>query len=144
MKLFSLLVLIASLNSFAHIKIGSYIGSVKSTNEECIMQIKEVSFINNIKHPLNERVLVNITESILSEFSLSHLPIIKVDQKKIGPEKGILSGVIATGTQTAAVRLSMIHTDAYTGPGSYHFIRNEKNQEAVLIECMNLSFIGNK
>jgi hypothetical protein len=112
-----------SMLSIADIEVGIYEGviEVDGATEKCIMGVNDVRFTNNVKHPLNERVDVQVSFSETS-FELSHLPIINEVDVTVKPEGGVLKGSYGTSESVEAVSLKMIHSDDYTGPDSVTYI----------------------
>ena len=56
-KLFTTLFLLFSFQTLAHVKMGVYQGQTPE-KEKCFIEIKEKWYVDNFKHPLNERVEV--------------------------------------------------------------------------------------
>jgi hypothetical protein len=140
MKKLTILCLLISLNAFADLKIGVYEGNEKGSEQSCLLVVKEVTFKNDQKHPLNERVDILVSQS-LTQFNLSHLPKLNLETGTIGPEKGILTDAIVKINYTEAVRLKLVHTAAYTGPVNYAYLKNTKEGEITNFHCENLKFI---
>jgi hypothetical protein len=140
MKKLTLLCLMLSFNTFADLKIGVYEGNQSGSDKSCLLVVKEVSFKNDQKHPLNERVNILVSQS-LTNFTLVHLPKLNLDTGKIGPEKGVLTDAIVEIDYTEAVRLVIAHTAAYTGPTDYTYLKNTNEGEITKFHCQNLKFI---
>ncbi len=135
-----LLTLVLSFSALADLKIGVYEGNQKGTDKTCLIAVKEVKFKDDVKHPLMERVIVLASQS-LNDFTLAHLPKIDLENKKISPESGVLTGVNVDDQASEALKLIMVHSAAFSGPTTYHYVRNSKSAELTHIECVNLKFI---
>jgi hypothetical protein len=132
--------LLVSTSTMAHLKIGVYEGVQKHDSNPCLIAVKDVKFKNDIKNPLMERVLVQTNQS-LDHFTLSHLPVLDINNAKVKPHKGKLTGILVTARETQAVRLDMIHTDSYEGPGAFHYIKNKKGLDPQHVVCQNLRYL---
>jgi hypothetical protein len=87
-----------SLVSSAHIELGTYTG-VRENGDACSFEVKAVSFKDNVRHPLHERV------SILAEgvaFELSHRPMIDPTKSEVLAEKEILTGSVGVTSPASA------------------------------------------
>ena len=63
---------ICSFGAYAHIEIGTYTGK-NDAREACSFEVKGVTFKDNVRHPLNERVVIVVDGQT---FELSHRPMI--------------------------------------------------------------------
>ena len=122
--------------AMAHFKIGNYKGTYAS-GTECAFSIKAVHFKNDLKHPLNEQVMIEIDEQ---EYEFIHLAIVEDNQLKVRPKKEILSTVEATNYGAVAYEMHMNEQ----GPFKMVFTSdNYKNkEESFKLTCGNLKYLG--
>lgn len=139
MKLF-LTALVATLiapSAFAHLELGKYAGTLKNGESSCSFEVRSVSFVENRRHPLNERVELVVGDT---RFVLSHQPKINVADGSVGFDKDNLSGALGTSYGGTAAVLAMSHTEGNEGPRSltiaiHDYKRNLKETSV----CTNLA-----
>ncbi len=136
MKLLIASLLLASTTAMAHFKIGTYNGSDQN-GLNCSIEFKKISFVNNIKNPINERVFVVINGN--RPFILTHLPIIDTDKMSIVPNKSNLTGVKGGNMKAIALQVDMDHT--IRGPANYSIINHDwANKKRSKFFCDHLEF----
>jgi hypothetical protein len=132
-----------SLSTFANLEVGIYEGTFingsgdSAVEEKCLIGINEINFVNEIRHPLNERVNAEVSFSQTS-FSFSHLPVIDVDASSIKPEKSIMKAAQASEAYVEAVVLTLVHSDNYSGPTSFTYISDNNVDTKIKKVCSNL------
>ncbi|MGK0367223.1 MAG: hypothetical protein ACI9QD_000357 [Thermoproteota archaeon] len=123
--------------AMADLELGVYEGLYGE--EKCLLDIKSVSFVQDIKHPLNERVSASVSFSV-SDFTLSHLPKINEEDHSIQAEKNLLTGALGSGEGAEALKLKMIHTDTFKGPVSFiYYSENYVSGDKIKKECVKLT-----
>ena len=93
-KLFTTLFLLFSFQSLAHVKIGVYQGQTPE-KEKCFIEIKEKWYVENFKHPLNERVEVYF-DLIQTPFTLIHPPTYLLERERVFFNHDILAQTVST------------------------------------------------
>lgn len=135
-KLIILALSLLALNTFAGLELGIYEGV--DGEEKCLLSVNNVSYLNNVKHPLNERVevLVSFSES---NFIVTHFPIINTEEVNVSAETELLKGAQASAEVVEAVVMKMIHSTDYHGPDSLTYIHHDLTSgEKTKKICANL------
>lgn len=103
-----------SLVSSAHIELGTYTGK-RDNGDACSFEVKAVTFKDNVRHPLHERVSI-VAEGVTYE--LSHRPMIDATKAEVLAEKEILTGAVGVTSPAAAsgATLVMGERDEVHGP----------------------------
>ncbi len=128
-----------SITSSAHLEIGTYTGKLEN-GDACSFEVKAVTFKDNVRHPLNERVAV-VAEG--KSFELSHLPMLDIEKIQVLPEDEILTGVVGIPSPTAgaiAARLVMGEKNEVHGPQVFTLVFDDykKNENDKVIVCKDL------
>ena len=120
----------------AHLDLGKYIGTTEDL-KACEIEILSIEFLNNQRHPLNERVLVQIGAEKLY---LQHQAIIDANKATAKPDSDGLSSVQATATGAKLWYLKMIHSEEFTGPNELLVADHNYRQENLSTKklCKNL------
>ncbi|MGZ5278488.1 MAG: hypothetical protein ACXWC9_01000 [Pseudobdellovibrionaceae bacterium] len=129
--------LIFSIPAFAHIEKGEHQGTTES-GETCSMIAGDASFLNNVAHPLNERIEIQIGAD---SFTIGHPPVVDAAKSIAYFNHDIFQGVLATSTGAKALVIEMIHTETKEGPASYSLItHNWKTNVSTKVVCSGLTF----
>jgi hypothetical protein len=105
--------------ALAHIELGTYTGK-RPDGSECSFEVKDVSFKNDLHHPLNERVYV-IAEG--QTFELAHRPVLDLEKLTVRGESELLTAANGDKTGAWGARLVMGETaDGEHGPASLTII----------------------
>lgn len=129
--------LVYSSASFADINIGTYAGKT-ATGDTCAMQVQSVFFLNDIKHPLNERVKIVVSGK---EYTVQHPTIISVSDVLASFNHDQFQGVLATPDGALALVVDVVHTEEYKGPTQFHVIdHNYRTGSKALTSCLQLKF----
>jgi hypothetical protein len=133
---FSILALVfVAQSAFAHFEIGVYRGDLVSGGA-CAFEIKTVHFKNNVRHPLNEVVGIDLEFLGLTTQEFTHLPIVDVDKGTVRPKREILSVVRPFAGGAEAIEMFMDDQ----GPArmvkvTEHYQNPDANSK---VECHNL------
>ncbi|MBX2987854.1 MAG: hypothetical protein KF802_08140 [Bdellovibrionaceae bacterium] len=139
MKSILVLSLFLAATAQAHIKLGTYAGT-SPTQGACSVRIEEVSFENNVRHPLNERVKARIGNDL---FVLQHPPVVNVAQSSVTFTHDLLQGVLATPTGARALIIEMSHEAGKEGPLAFTLIDHQWRQNArTALACQKLVFVA--
>ncbi len=98
----ALITLISSF-AFAHIELGTYVG-VQQDRSACSFEVKSVGFKDNIRHPLQERVVI-VAQDVT--FELAHRPMLEPATRSVTGEKEILTGAQGAVQAAWGARLTM-------------------------------------
>lgn len=101
-----LLTFFAITTANAHFKIGFYDGTA-TDGSKCSFEIKAVNFKNNLKHPLNEQVEIEVASDRTLTFT--HLAIVDAVKGTVRPKAKTLSAVEALENGAVAMELIMNH-----------------------------------
>lgn len=136
MKLIAIALVLVSQSALAHFKIGTYQG-MDSTSTPCTIEFKSVTFPNNIKNPLNEKVEVVVNGK--KTYFATHLPIIDTVQATVRPDKENLVAVEPAVQKASALRIHMDHNVG--GPAFFTVFNDDwvKNHGSAYF-CVNLEF----
>lgn len=116
----------------AHIEEGPHLGKTP-TGEICEMNAGKQTFVDNMPHPLNERIQVEINGV---QFSLQHPPVINAAQGIASFNHDQFQAVTANKAGANAVIVEMAHTPDFEGPTSFTFVdHNWKTGEKKSISC---------
>ena len=136
MRIIIAALLFTSTTAMAHFKIGTYLG-VDTNGSDCTVEFKKKTFVNNIKNPINERVLVLINKK--RPFIVTHLPIIDTVKMNVVANKSNLTGVKGGNMKAVALQIDMDHTVG--GPASYSIITHDwANKKRSKFFCDGLEF----
>ncbi|MEC9282507.1 MAG: hypothetical protein VX642_07330 [Bdellovibrionota bacterium] len=103
--IYSLLAIVGlCVSASAHFELGVYKGLTNNA-EECSFEIKSVHFKNDLRHPLNERVIIDLQNYPNTEFR--HLPIVNSSNASVRPKREILSAVFPHSSGASAFELFM-------------------------------------
>ena len=128
---------VASSPSFAHLKIGKYVGK-KADTESCSFEVKAVRF-EGMKHPLNERVDVLMGSE---PFVLSHAPAVSVEKATVLFDGVHLSGAKGVAGGGLGAVLTMSHEEGHEGPVEIAMIKHDYKDATKSTQwvCMGLEF----
>ena len=139
MKLLLASLMLVSSSAFAHFKIGTYKGQ-NTQGADCTVEFKKKTFVNNVKNPINERVLVLVNGK--RPFILTHLPVIDNARMTVSADKSNLTGVKGGNGKAISMQIHMDHTIG--GPDSYTILKHDwKNKTHSKKECLDLEFQEN-
>ena len=103
--IYSLMAIIGlCVSASAHFELGVYKG-LTQYSEECSFEIKSVRFENELHHPLNERVIIDLKNYPNTEFR--HLPIVSSNSASVRPKRKVLSAVFPHSSGASAFELFM-------------------------------------
>lgn len=139
MKLLITALMLASFGAQAHFNIGTYKG-ISAQGADCSVEFKKKTYINNVKNPINERVLVLINGN--RPFMVTHLPIIDNTNSTVTADKENLTGVKGGNKKAVSLQIHMDHVD--NKPASFTIIKHDwATKTSYKKECLNLEFQGN-
>lgn len=133
MKLLTaVLITLASLNVLAHVEPGSHKGK-DANGQECEMIAGNTYFLNNQKHPLNERIEIKVGNDT---FVVGHPPVISAQDKLAYFDHDQFQGILPTNIGAKALIIKMEHSETFEGPTGFTLITHEyKNDTRTALEC---------
>lgn len=137
MKTMFIITAFLSLNSFAHIEVGTHEG-ITTDGKPCSMVAGQQTFLNNTPHPLNERIKVTYNGV---DFEMQHPPVIDPNNSIAHFNHDAFQATNATRTGAQAFWINMSHEEGKKGPVSFVFIDHKwKNDERSSVVCNELKF----
>lgn len=130
------LALIVSVPAFANVKIGTYRGTTPE-GAACEFEVKSVSFVNDVRHPLNERVEIAHHHHT---FVLSHAPVINAVEKSVRFDHDHLTATQGVKGGAIAAIITMDHSEGKDGPGQFTMIHDNYSDASgsMMMTCGNL------
>jgi hypothetical protein len=138
-KLVFLFILLFTLPTMAHFKLGDYSG-VLSNGDVCTFSIDSVSFEGGVHHPLAERVIMTIGFLGDTQVEMKHLAIINAEAGTVRPKKEVLSAYWVFESGAKGLELFMNES----GPSVMvamidHYRDSSKSTRSV---CAELKYLG--
>lgn len=143
MKSILLVLSLFSFSALAHIELGTYKGT-NSSGYECNLHVMEQYYIDNKKHPLNERVKVAVESNKLSKtnFTVNHPSAINVQTLEVSFNHDQFQGLLATSTGAQALIVEVSHEPTKEGPQAFIFVdHNWKTGNRIPFECKDLKYL---
>lgn len=106
---------VLSLQALSHIEMKVYQGT-DANGAPCSVDVKSKTYLNNTKHPLNERVDVVYNGKA---YSLRHPETVNVETGEVAFEHDYLQGVLATPSGSLALTLILSHEPGQEGPKKF-------------------------
>lgn len=121
----SLLVFLVSSAAMAHLQVGVYSG-IQAGGQACQVRVKNVYYLNNQAHPLNERVDVEVQGVALT---LQHPPIISSEKKMAYFNHDMFNGILPTQQGAVGFEMKISHAAVRTTrdvaiPTEFHLIQH--------------------
>jgi hypothetical protein len=139
-KVMTIFLSFLTLKLYADLDSGRFVGT-DSSGQPCEITVGEVSFVNGVKHPLNERVtVIHNTQS----WELAHPKVLNEEEGKVRFNHNYFEGLItiAKDSRFGAQYLKMtINHDAEPHrPTSFLYISDDYRDSLrnLKIECINL------
>ena len=129
-----------AISAGAHFQIGVYEGKLLS-GDACKVNIQSVSFESNVKHPLNERVTMQVDFNNGTEvIETRHLANVDAVEGTVRPKHGVLSAVLPIAGGAKAYELVMNEQ----GPTQMiYLLDNYRNPDANERKtCTELKYLG--
>ena len=128
--------------SFAHVELGTYVG-VTRDGKACAIKANSVTFVDDVKEPLNERVEIQVDAL---KMTLQHLPQVNPATSEVGFDHDHLTGVLANKSTRIAIVLTMEHTEDHEGPSKLELVAYDKVSPAqsVTLSCSELKHVDSK
>lgn len=121
--------------AYAHIEPGTWKGKVSDT-ATCFMDVGAQTFENNLPHPLNERISIQIGSIT---YSVHHPYSINLKDGTVGFNHDLFEAVVPTATGAYALQIKMAHTEEYEGPTSLTVMEhNWKTGFKEVVSCSDL------
>ncbi len=98
--------------SSAHLQLKKYSG-MDAFGATCAFEVKSITFLNNMKHPLNERVEVIFGERT---YVLSHPGTTDMSTGEVGFNHDLLQSISAVVSGAEAITILMSHNAGSEGP----------------------------
>lgn len=137
MKIF-LLAMMVTTSAFAHIKFGIYQGT-DQMNEACQVRIVQKTYYLNKKHPLNERILIEMGSR--NFFELTHPATVNIYDQKITVNHDSLSGQNGDENFSRTFFMIMTHEEGNDGLQKFTYnTYNYKNKKFETVQCFNLKY----
>jgi len=125
--------LLISAPAFAHLNKGPYVGTTED-GKACGFEVLDVQFDGGVRHPLNERVQVEVDGT---RFELRHLPRLDVQTGAIEFDGAHLSGAFATAQGKFAAVLWMDHSEGFDGPRVLNIMHQATGHQMKIV-CSSL------
>ena len=131
-------IFLTSTAAYAHIDQGTWNGETSGDNLKCSMLVGNTTYLNNLKHPLNERIEITIDGQA---FAVKHPTTLDFNSAVIDFNHDLFEGELATSTGATAVQIIMNHDPANKGPVSFNLINhNWKTNGTTRVICNSLKF----
>ena len=140
-KLIALLGMVLATQAFAHIEIGTYKG-ITANNESCSVVFKSITFDNNIKNPLNEKIEIAVGNET---YVIGHAVKFNALNNQIDFAHDDLSGHKGTTTGAQFFSVHVNHGNDRRAEGPSSFFKSEHNWktgQVTTFTCDHLEFIG--
>jgi len=119
-------------SSFAHVNPGPHKGT-DNNGQACEMIAGTTYFLNNQKHPLNERIEIKVGNDT---FVVGHPPIISAQDKLAYFDHDQFQGILPTPVGAKALIIKMEHSETFEGPTGFTLITHEyKNDTRNSLDC---------
>ena len=118
--LIGIAILAFSSSAMAHFELGDYKGTA-ADGSSCSFTVKGVSFEDNLRHPLNERieiVFIGIT------YKLAHLPVVDAVAGTVRFDHSHLRAIRGVATGGESFTVSMDEREDHEGPSSFVFLND--------------------
>lgn len=140
MKLVSILALAFAASAQADVQIGTYAGQL-ANGEACSFEIKEKIYADNLRHPLQERVTIEV---LGAPVTLSHPASIDLASGKVGFTHDFLQATRGVAGASEAVVLVMDHSEGRDGPSELVLLRDyfAADRADMRWACTGLRFVG--
>lgn len=116
--------LILALAGFAqaHIELGIYKG-VNAENQVCSFEVKEVTYRDNVRHPLHEKVRITVDGK---DFELTHPPVLNIELGTVTAEQEVFTGTVGVARAAYGVQIVMGESDVSGhGPQQLYVLFND-------------------
>lgn len=121
--------------AFAHVEAGTWIGTTPA-GASCSLLAGNQYFENNIQHPLNERIPIQVNGT---QFIVGHPPVVSTTQPSAYFNHNMFQAVVPTSTGAMALVIDMVHQESYEGPTGYHVItQNWRTGAVTKMDCLNI------
>lgn len=138
----SLLVLLLGSAALAHLQVGVYSG-VQASGQACQVRVKNVYYLNNAHHPLNERVDIEIQGIAMT---LQHPPIISSEKKMAFFNHDMFQGILPTQQGAMGFEMKVAHARVNRDvaiPTEFHLIQHvyqgDKRSSLVCVQLKQTS-----
>lgn len=119
--------------SLAHVEPGKYSGTT-SQNVSCEMIAGETYFEHDQRHPLNERIKIQVDGS---EYLVSHPAIVDEASGVVTFNHDVFQGVLPTSSGAKALIVHMVHTEEKEGPVSFTLIESSwRDSQSTKTTCL--------
>lgn len=139
-KLFVAMALMISNFSFAHIEPGVYIGETPD-GEECSIEAIRQYYVDNFKHPLNERIELELDDG--TKFTVNHPAVISAEKETAGFNHDAFHGIKPTKVGATALVIDMKHENGKEGHATaFHVIEhNWKDKKVKALHCLDIEAV---
>lgn len=122
----------------AHVEPGLYKG-VTADGAACEMKSIRMYFENDVAHPLNERVEIELNGQT---YKVGHPPVIDAKTSTAFFNHGLFQGVLPTNVGANALVVTMVHTQEFEGPSDFTLITNNWRTGAKTnLKCLNIKLV---
>lgn len=135
-KLALVLITLSTSMAFAHVEPGTYKGKL-ADGSVCSMVASATFFDGGMKHPLNERIKIQVGKE---EYSVGHPALVNAAESLASFNHDLFQGVLPTVNGANALVIEMVHTETQEGPIAFtHIVNNWKTGEKVAHKCSDLN-----
>ncbi|MFN8944524.1 MAG: hypothetical protein ACK5WZ_07870 [Pseudobdellovibrionaceae bacterium] len=127
-----ILVSLFSVLAIADVELKEYSGKDANGNS-CVFEVKSVHFVDNKKHPLNERVEITFAGET---YFLNHPSLVNMATGEVSFNHDLLQAVNSKSTGAESITLIMSHEEGNKGPVELIISNhNWKNNQVSKITC---------
>ncbi|MBL7557022.1 MAG: hypothetical protein JNM24_14455 [Bdellovibrionaceae bacterium] len=119
----TLLVFLVGSAAMAHLQVGVYSG-IQAGGQVCQVRVKNVYYLNNAAHPLNERVDIEVQGVAIT---LQHPPIISSEKKMAYFNHDMFQGILPTQQGAMGFEMKISHARVARDvaiPTEFHLIQH--------------------
>ncbi len=116
LTLVSLCALVFTSLASAYVENGVYIG-LTDDQKACQMTIVRQYYIDNVRHPLNERVVVMLDGQ---ELTIAHPPIINSTDGTVSFNHDLFQGAYPSNGGASAFEVEISHKEGQSAPVAFH------------------------
>jgi hypothetical protein len=131
----SLYTILTAIPAMAHIEVGTHSGQT-ADGKTCSFIAGEQTFENGLRHPLNERIKINIDGE---DFNIQHPATIDLEKGVTYFNHDQFQAVQPTTKGSKALVIKMVHSKEFEGPSEFTLINSEwKSGQNQVIQCTGL------
>ncbi len=126
-----------SVKSVAGIETGKFAGT-SDKGVQCLIEVISYSYENNVKHPLNEKVHVNVEGQ---EWTVKHPAVITIEEGKVRFDHNFFEAVVPTSVGANFLQMTINHDVEPHAPTTFTLIEDNyrDSTKSVKTVCRNLA-----